>query len=358
MNDKAEDLAYGHWPEILQHAGIDASFFTGLHGPCPLCGGRDRYRWSKKDGGLWVCNHCTEGRWGNGFKLLMRHMNDCSFRDAADFVRAYFNGSAGTGIRRAAPRAAPRRAEIDVERNLRRMNGIWGATRPVTDGDPVDLYLQNRVPGLNFRAEMIRFHPALDYWAPPGNLNGTPELIGRYPAMVSKAFDINGNFVQLHKTYLTPDGRKADVPVVKKTERGVGVNGFAVPVMPVNGDTIGFAEGIESALAASMFRGIPVWPCLNGPSMAAFGVPERLLAQVTRVVIFADHDERKPIACSAGVPLRLRSAGSHYAEQLADRARRQGKRVIVAKASRAGFDMADYWLASRRKAEKRELETT
>ena len=345
MNDKAEDLAHGRWPDILMSAGMSESFFNGRHGPCPFCGGSDRYRWSNKNGGLWVCNHCTEARWANGFKMLMKHMDFTSFRDAADHVRHHFNGGAAAGQPRQS--LPPRRVDdtLDVERSMKRMVSIWDACRPITRGDPVDLYLTRRVPGLDFAPQMLRYHPAMDYWAPPENPADKPVLLGRYPAMVAKAFDPRGNFVQLHKTYLTADGQKADVPVTKKTERGVGVNGFAVPMMPVAGDTLGFAEGIESAAGAAMLRGIPVWPCLNGPSMAAFDIPEHLFDQVQRFVIFADHDPLKALPQATGQGKRFRSAGSHYAEQLSERIRARGKRVLVVKASRVGFDMADHWVA-------------
>lgn len=347
MNDKAEDLAYGRWPEILQAAGISDVYFNGRNGPCPFCGGRDRYRWSNKYGGVWLCTSCpeSEGKWANGFKMLMKHLGGVSFRDAADYVRRHFNGGSGIQITRAARAPVPRSdPQADTERNMRRMIGIWEASRAITAGDPVDQYLKHRVPGLDFTPHMIRFHPALDYWAAPEDPNGRPVLVGRFPAMVAKAVDPRGVFVQIHKTYLTADGQKADVPLVKKTERGIGVNGFAVATMPVLGDTLGFAEGIESALAAAMVRRIPVWPCLNGPSLAAFDVPEWLLDQVSRIVIFADHDELKalPLAGSNGTR-RFRAAGSHYAEQLAARARARGKRVLVVKPGRVGFDMANYW---------------
>jgi len=356
MNDdklvKAEDLARGYWPEILQHAGVDPSHFSGEHGPCPLCGGKDRYRWSRKhsDEGLWVCSGCTEDRWANGFRMLMA-LKGCSFRDAADFVREYFNGTAAQSARRPV-RVAPRSPEMDIARNLQRMDAIWTAARQITRGDPVHIYLSRRVPGIAFEPSMVRFHPALEYWSAPEKLDGKPVFVGRFPAMVALAFDVHGSLVQLHKTYLTASGDKADVPVVKKTERGVGVNGFAVPMMPVQGETLGFAEGIESAAAAAMLRGIPVWPCLNGPSMAAFRVPDHLLHQVNRVVIFADHDELKPLTQhgAAHGRVRYRSAGSHYAEQLAANVRAQGKRVLVVKAGRVGRDMADHWIESHRAA--------
>jgi len=340
MNDKAEDLAYGRWPDVLEHAGIASSHFNGKHGPCPICGGKDRFRWAKKHGGTWVCSQCTEDKYANGFKMLMLY-HGWTFREAADFIRAYFQGSAARGVTRAPVQKEGPAADND--RSLRRMCAIWEATREMTEGDPAHRYLCKRVPGLNFMPRYIRFHPALDYWAPPQTDGGRPQLVGKFPAMVARCFDPSGRFVQLHKTYLTEDGQKANVPVAKKTDKGIGVNGFAVPILPVKGDTLGFAEGIESAVAGAMFREIPVWPCLNGPSMAAFDLPASLMQQVRHVVIFEDHDELRRLHNGG-----MRRAGEHYASQLAQRMRAHGKRVLILRAGRVGLDMADHWVQTQR----------
>lgn len=340
MNDRAEDLAEGRWTDILARAGVPDTAFTGKHGPCPLCGGKDRFRWNKAKE-LWVCNDCSESKYANGFALLMKLLG-CDFRGAADFVREHFGGTAQPVVPRK-PREQ-RRADDQHQYalNLERMRSIWAASRELCDSDPVMAYLRNRVPGMNFIPEFVRYHPELPYWAPPEQEGGKPQLLGKFPAMVSKAFDPQGRFVQLHKTYLTANGHKADVPVVKKTERGVGVNGFAVPLQRLVGDTLGFAEGIESAIAGSMLRGIPVWSCLNGPSMAAFDLPASLLDQVRVVVVFADNDERRPVRQAGGGHAR-RSAGLHFAEQLASTCRARGKRVLIVKAAKVGTDMADHW---------------
>ena len=42
---RAEDLGYGHWTDILISAGLDRSFLSGKPGPCPFCGGNDRFQW-------------------------------------------------------------------------------------------------------------------------------------------------------------------------------------------------------------------------------------------------------------------------------------------------------------------------
>ncbi|WP_429031970.1 DUF927 domain-containing protein [Aeromonas media] len=53
--------ACGHWPELLAAVGIDTPS-RGKHGPCPVCGGSDRFRLDDKGGrGTWICNQCGAG---------------------------------------------------------------------------------------------------------------------------------------------------------------------------------------------------------------------------------------------------------------------------------------------------------
>ncbi|WP_270666902.1 primase-helicase zinc-binding domain-containing protein [Aeromonas sp. QDB59] len=53
--------ACGHWPDVLAGVGIDTPH-RGKHGPCPVCGGRDRFRLDDKGGrGTWICNQCGAG---------------------------------------------------------------------------------------------------------------------------------------------------------------------------------------------------------------------------------------------------------------------------------------------------------
>jgi putative DNA primase/helicase len=346
VNIKAEDLVYGRWPEILSAAGMDSRFFNLKNGPCPFCGGSDRFRWAKKNGGCWVCNQCTEGRYASGFRMLMDHMGYRSFREAADHVRSYFGaGEHIQAIVREARTARGNEMSPDqAQRNLQRIMRFWDEGRSITRDDPVDRYLRRRVPGLDVEPYMLRYHPALEYWAPPEQEGGKPVSLGKHPAMLALALDVHGDPVQLHKTFLTPAGEKAAVPLAKKTDYGLGITSFAIRMMEPVGDTLGVCEGIETGLAAVMLRRIPVWPCLNGPAMAQFQLPEELKGQIRRLVIFADHDERKRAGVVDGVQ-KFRRPGSFYAEQLAQRVRKEGVKVLVIKAASEGQDMANQWIA-------------
>lgn len=346
MKEKAEDLAFGRWPDILQARGMDASFFNGKAGPCPFCGGSDRYRWvQKKFGGVWVCNNCTGDKYATGFNMLMRHMGYTTFHEAADDVRDFCGKNPQI-------KPIPREQQLlqgnsmtpeRIARNRARMVKTWNEALEVTAGDPVSLYMQNRTPGMNFMPKCIRYHPALEYWAPPPQGQDKPVLLGRFHAMLAYAQDQAGELVQLHKTYLTLSGEKADVPLVKKTDLGVGVNSFAVRMLEPVGDTLGVCEGLETGWASVMLRRIPVWPCLNGPALAEFRLPDELRGQIKTLVIFKDTDELKMSGRNQDGSTRWRRPGSEYAAKLADRARREGLRTLIVGPARVGNDMADYW---------------
>ena len=55
------ERARHRWREILPQLGIETRFLTNKHGPCPLCGGKDRFRFDDKDGsGSYYCR-CGPG---------------------------------------------------------------------------------------------------------------------------------------------------------------------------------------------------------------------------------------------------------------------------------------------------------
>jgi putative DNA primase/helicase len=73
------DLTSGRWPDLLAHfCGLTPEQLSDKHQPCPLCGGKDRYRFDDQSGtGSWYCNQCggkdQHGGAGNGMDMLMRH---------------------------------------------------------------------------------------------------------------------------------------------------------------------------------------------------------------------------------------------------------------------------------------------
>ena len=63
--------ARGRWAEILPALGVPAESLSAKHGPCPGCGGRDRFRYDDKGScGTWICGQGGSPVAGDGFDLL------------------------------------------------------------------------------------------------------------------------------------------------------------------------------------------------------------------------------------------------------------------------------------------------
>jgi len=201
--------------------------------------------------------------------------------------------------------------------NKRRIARILGQCVPLQPGDPVSQYLKRRglggawpLPGV------LRLHRALPYW------HGA-EKLDAFPAMVVPIVAHDGRIVALHKTYLTWEGRKADVPgPVKKLSGACGsLTGASIQLGEPKRGLIGVAEGIETALAAALLSDIPTVAayCANGVAQWRWPGAAR------KIVIFADHD----------------AAGQDAAQTLMSRATRGGVRADLLVPSIAGADWLD-----------------
>ena len=63
------DRARNNWPKIFEQLGIFIPP-NHRHGPCPCCGGKDRFRMNDLEGrGTWFCNQCGAG---DGLDLVSR----------------------------------------------------------------------------------------------------------------------------------------------------------------------------------------------------------------------------------------------------------------------------------------------
>lgn len=268
---RAADIhAQVDWPAILAQLGIpEESLRLKKAGPCPACGGRDRFTFDNRKGrGDFICRVCGAG---DGFELLTR-VNRWSFSEARRHVLE------AAGISRQEP-AAPLRAPIahlPPAAPSARVLSIARSACSVADCPDAVSYLESR--GLWPMPGTLKAHAGIDYYD-GGN------RIGRYPALVGEVRDVAGEFVTVHVTYLA-NGRKLEGheprKILSKTE---GREGCAVRLMPA-GDVLGIAEGIETALSAAALEGVPVWAALNTALLAKFEPP----AGVTLLRIYADND--------------------------------------------------------------------
>lgn len=78
--------ACGQWQVILPQLGIDIPK-RGQHGPCPACGGKDRFRFDNLEGrGTWFCNQCSPQS-GDGLALV-KNVTGKSLGEVSDEVAA------------------------------------------------------------------------------------------------------------------------------------------------------------------------------------------------------------------------------------------------------------------------------
>ena len=255
------DRARGHWKTLLPLLGVDAKYLSGTNGPCPVCQGKDRFRFTNyMNMGMWWCNQC-EPSTGDGFELVCR-VRGWDFYTVAQEVNKLLPGL-----------PEPRMQDLD-DKNKKARLALKAIKSEPPNKDVID-YLTGR--GLKVPPG-IRSHPGLEYYQ-----DGTQG--GVYPAMLGLVTSQDDKPVSWHRTYLQ-DGKKAFVGVPKKMMTPVGtIKGAAIRLYPL-APTIGIAEGIETAIAAHDLFGIPVWSAVSSQGMVDFRPP----LGVEEVVIYGDND--------------------------------------------------------------------
>lgn len=307
MNAPLRDRAVGRWLSILPIVGVDAKYLTGKHGPCPMCGGKDRWRFDNKNGsGSWYCTGCGAG---NGIDLVMK-ANGCDFAGAATMIEQYI-GKSEVDER---PRSQGQKADPREQKNR-----IWTEAKPVTADDEVGIYLAARGISLPEYPMALRFHPSLKYQDHEGNTFGPKSS---HPAMIAKVSAADGSPLTLQRIYLGKGGAKAAVPSPRKLMgAGAAMRGAAVRLTPIS-RVLGVAEGVETALSAAILFETPCWAVISTALMVTWEPPP----EVEEVWIFADNDEHL-----AGL-----AAASHLAQRLS-----KGRRVHVTFPLTPGEDWND-----------------
>lgn len=205
---------------------------------------------------------------------------------------------------------------LDKENNARlvkRIPEVWdeAITLDSSDASPAHLYLASRglaVRSTTLKATGLRFHPNLSYYDTDGN------KVGVFPAIIAAIRGVDGKIVTLHRTYLDKDGNKADVDSVKKmmsVPMEQTVMGCSIQIGSA-GETLGIAEGIETALSVTRATGMPCWSAVNATLLEAFVPP----SNVKTIVIWADKDKSE--------------TGLNSANKLKESLEEKGVKVIVA----------------------------
>lgn len=150
---------------------------------------------------------------------------------------------------------------------------LWDMSRPLP-GTPAEQYLRRRSIPIFSRA--LRFHPRTPL--------GRGRLAVFRPALIAALYE-RSDFVALQRTFLDPDEprRARDLANPRRMLGRPGQG--AVMLAPVN-DTLGLAEGIETAMSAILLLEIPVWATLGNERLAHVTIPDT----VSRLILLPDND--------------------------------------------------------------------
>ena len=168
--------------------------------------------------------------------------------------------------------------------------------------------------------------PGLDWIKSMSYVDAEGRKAGEYAAMLAP-IELAGKFLTYHVTYIK-DGKKAPVETPRKIMPGPHNNGGACPLYPA-AECMGIAEGVETAIAAKMIFGVPVWAALNTSLLAAWEPP----AIAKRIIVCGDNDAN--------------FAGHAAAYQFAHRLVRKGLQVEIQIPPKVGDDWNDVLLANR-----------
>lgn len=269
FHDRTANAARGKWRGILMQLGVPSSFLRNKHGPCPICGGEDRFRFDDREGrGSSICNACGSR---DGFQLAQAFLGE-DFRTVSSRIDVIVGNLTPDT-------AAPKRDLTEADR-VKMLRAIYKESRVIEPGDVAHRYLSSRhIEELIYPAA-LRFCPSLK----DGEGGVRPAIV----AMIGVPGQ--GKFVSMHRTFLRPDGSgKADMDSPRKLMPGEIPDGACVMLSEWTGSgAIGIAEGIETAMSASAMFQIPVWAAISAGMLAKWSPP----SGAEEVVIFGDNDPK------------------------------------------------------------------
>lgn len=268
--DSIHDIARGKWRGILmalQFPDVDR-ILRGKHMPCPSCGGEDRFRFDDKEGrGTFFCSQCGAG---NGVELVMR-VRKVGFADAARMVEEAA-GHAPVEVKRAAEKTG---------RTSEWARQAWQQATPLNGIDPASKYLARRSIRIAPFPKMLRFVGRARYVH-------DDKRSSYHPAMLARFVSPDGERMTVQWQFLDDKGNKADLGGAEKSRKLAPCpvpQGGAVRLAS-SAETMGVAEGIETALSAMQRDGIPVWATLSSGLLAKWEPPP----SVKHLIVYGDHD--------------------------------------------------------------------
>lgn len=219
----------------------------------------------------------------------------------------------------------PNKARAEEKRRRERALQMIERSSAIQPGDPVDRYLRGR--------QLTPLGPTWPHALRRARLRH-PHARREFYAMLSVVTNVANVACGVHRTFLTEDGRKADVDPVKMTFGPIG--GGAVR-LGIDSETIIVAEGIESAIGAAMQLDVDAvpWAAMSTGNMQRLDIPR----DVHRVIIAPDNDRKNRFGKKPG-----REAATALRSRIEDLQITQDRRIRVqiSPPPRGRRDFADF----------------
>lgn len=252
-----------------------------LIGPCPECGGTDRFGVNLRKG-LFQCRRC--GAKGDGIAMV-RWLRQMSLPEALTWLCGPSEGISDKEReeRRSKAKAARQRTEREAAKYRREAmkaaHKVWSEGLPAED-TPVRGYLTRRGIIRDLLPEMpkcLRYHPECRYMVPD---EGGWREAWRGPAMLAAIQGPDGKFIGLHRTWIDLDQPKGKIrrtdpvtgaPLDAKKTLGAKKGGAIRLSTPAATATMIVGEGIETSLTAAIAGVYPdaaIWCGIDLGNMA------------------------------------------------------------------------------------------
>lgn len=254
----------GAWRSTLE--GYGCQLPSGRHhGPCPVCGGKDRFRFDDKDGrGTWFCGQC-DPQSGGGLLLLSRYLGKPTIEVARELI--------GQDVPRTVAPVRKHSATSDQLAEEAKLRAKRGAA-------------------LLMSSAMQAVHPYMDKKGLSGEwpvnadimMGAAGERIEPGSLLLVPVYK-NGELVNVQK--ITADGKKR--PIYG------GDMGGVCHVIAGPGKLVAVVEGFATGVTVNRMTNATVYVAFNTGNLASIAQQARAEHPDATLVIFADHDEVDPV---------------------------------------------------------------
>lgn len=222
-------------------------------------------------------------------RLLFHCFAGCDQAAVVHAVRAVLASAVGTAAR-------DEDAELPAVSGFHewaraRAGALWDEGHALC-GTPAGAYLAQR--GCYTRSSQLRFHPAV-----PLRVGGA---LVRRPAMIARV-STACRTLAIQRCFLDPGGHGLARDIAP-ARRMLGRPSDGAVRLFESGSVLGLAEGIETALSASLLLRIPVWAVLGSARFAQVSVP----SHVAHTVLLPDADTAG-LQCARRACAALHGAG-------------------------------------------------